>query len=178
MNLKEGDITFITLPENYNDSVKGLSYCTIKLDEWLEVINEYINPFNVEITAENLNVITRDPNRNLYATTGSIAGGINSFYDWYAHFGNTETENETENTEPPTTVTAPDPGPSEPTIPPVTGGEQPENPPETGEEPENPPENGGETGGEQTEIPPEETTEPGGEETPAEPATQEGNGEG
>ncbi len=193
MNLKEGDITFITLPENYNDSVKGLSYCTIKLDEWLEVINEYINPFNVEITAENLNVITRDANRNLYATTGSIAGGINSFYDWYAHFGNTETENETENTEPPTTVTAPDPGPSEPTIPPVTGGEQPENPPETGEgpetppetggetgeEPENPPENGGETGGEQTETPSEETTaEPGGEETPTEPAPQEGNGEG
>jgi len=177
MNLKEGDITFLTVPENYNDSVRGLSYCTIYLDEWLEVINEYINPFNVEITADNLNVITRDSNRNLYATTGAIAGGIGSFFDWNAHYGPSAQEKEPEKTEestPPVPVTTEDPGPTEPATPPEIGGEtgeEPAVPPETGGETTVPPETGGETqtGGETETTPEEGNTEPGGGETPPAP---------
>ena len=60
---------------------KGLSYCTIMVDEWLKLLNECFNPFNERITANHLNILTRDENGNLYATTGTIEGGIDSFYD-------------------------------------------------------------------------------------------------
>ena len=79
--LEEDDITFYTMPEFYNDSVKGLSYCTIMIDEWLKLLNESFNPFNETITEDHLNILTRDENGNLYATTGTIEGGIDSFYD-------------------------------------------------------------------------------------------------
>lgn len=81
MGLKEDDIAFYTLPEFYNDSVKGLSYCTIMIDEWLKLLNECFNPFNERITVDHLDILTRDANGNLYATSGTIEGGIDSFYD-------------------------------------------------------------------------------------------------
>ncbi|NLO46791.1 MAG: LCP family protein, partial [Clostridiales bacterium] len=80
LGLKDEDITFHTLPENYNDSVKGLSYCSIIVDEWLKVVNDYLNPYKQDITLEHVNILTRDENGNLYATSGEIRGGINSFY--------------------------------------------------------------------------------------------------
>ena len=81
LKMGEGDITFTTLPANYNDSVRGLSYCTININEWLELLNSSLNPYKDAITVENLNVLTRDANGNLYATNGVIAGGLDSFYD-------------------------------------------------------------------------------------------------
>jgi LCP family protein required for cell wall assembly len=75
MGLKQEDIVFHTVPENYNDWVDDRSYCTILLDEWIELINETINPFTEDIGIENVNILTRDENGNLYATTGIIADG-------------------------------------------------------------------------------------------------------
>lgn len=81
LKLDSENVTFHTLPGDYLCSIKGLSYVSIYLDEWLEMINTYLNPFYEEITADNLNILTKDANGNLFATTGTIAGGINSFYD-------------------------------------------------------------------------------------------------
>ena len=69
------NITFHTLPANYGDSVNRLSYVTIYVDEWLEMINEYLNPFDQDITLSNLNILTRDPNTGrIYSTSGVYAG--------------------------------------------------------------------------------------------------------
>jgi LCP family protein required for cell wall assembly len=87
LKLSSDDIHFYTVPENYNDSVRGGSYCTIYLNDWLKMINEKLNPFKEEVTAANLNVLTRDASGNLYSTTGVIAGGEDSFYDFYALLG-------------------------------------------------------------------------------------------
>ncbi|NLO46782.1 MAG: LCP family protein [Clostridiales bacterium] len=73
MRLKQEDIIFHTVPENYNDWVSGRSYCTILLDEWLEMINATINPFKEDIVIADVDILTRDENKNLYATTGIIA---------------------------------------------------------------------------------------------------------
>lgn len=81
MKLDIDNITFQTMPENYNDSVRGLSYCTIYVDDWVKMINECLNPYKEPITADHLNILTRDSNGNLYATNGTIAGGIDSFYN-------------------------------------------------------------------------------------------------
>jgi LCP family protein required for cell wall assembly len=68
------------LPANYYREIGGLSYVSINIDEWLEVLNAHLNPYTQEITVENLNILTYDNNNNLYATTGEIAGGLDSFY--------------------------------------------------------------------------------------------------
>lgn len=74
----EDDINFYTLPGNYADSVGGFSYVTLYLDEWLDMVNAYLNPWNSDVTYRNVNILTR-VNGLLTATTGSIAGGENSF---------------------------------------------------------------------------------------------------
>ncbi len=68
------NISFQTIPANTNDYVNGDSYVTIYLNQWLELLNEKINPFKEDITAENLSIFTRDANGNLYVTDGNYAG--------------------------------------------------------------------------------------------------------
>ncbi len=67
-------ITFQTLPANYNDHIAGSSYVTINVDEWLQLLNEKINPFKEDIKAEDLSIYTRDSNGKLYVTDGVYAG--------------------------------------------------------------------------------------------------------
>jgi LCP family protein required for cell wall assembly len=81
LGMKEEDIVFHTLPEYYNDSVRGLSYCSIYVDEWLTLVNAFLNPYKEDITVEHVNILTRDENGNLTATSGEIRGGIDSFYN-------------------------------------------------------------------------------------------------
>ncbi|MDR0818625.1 MAG: LCP family protein [Oscillospiraceae bacterium] len=77
------DIEFVMVPENYGDSVNGISYCSIYLNDWLEIINEKLNPFTTEIGVKDVNILTRKGGKDspLYATNGTIAGGVDSFYN-------------------------------------------------------------------------------------------------
>lgn len=82
LKLKPEDITFETLPANYSvmiPAVKGLSYCSIYIDEWLELINTKLSPLDREITVEDLNILTWDPLLGAQSTTGVVAGGEYSF---------------------------------------------------------------------------------------------------
>lgn len=78
MKLDSESITFHTLPGNYGDYVyhggANVSYVTINIDEWLDMINTYLNPFDTPIKEENLNILTRDANGSLYATSGVREG--------------------------------------------------------------------------------------------------------
>jgi LCP family protein required for cell wall assembly len=73
IGLDSEDIAFHTVPEYYNDLIDGTSYCTIFMDEWLEMLNATVNPFLEEIVISDLNILTRDQNGDLYATSGLIA---------------------------------------------------------------------------------------------------------
>lgn len=72
------NIRFHSLPGNYGDSVHQgsyyVSYVTIYVDEWLDIINDYLNPFNDPIMVNDLNLLTRDENGKLYATSGIREG--------------------------------------------------------------------------------------------------------
>ena len=72
------NITFHTLPGKYDDYIhqgtRNVSYVTIYVDEWLEMINTYLNPFDKPITESNLNILTRDPSTGkIYSTSGEYA---------------------------------------------------------------------------------------------------------
>lgn len=75
------DIEFAKVPANYNDSVKGMSYCTVYVSEWLAMINAKLNPMLRDITETDVNILTRNSKGTLYATSGTIAGGSDSFYN-------------------------------------------------------------------------------------------------
>ncbi|MBR6654540.1 MAG: LCP family protein [Oscillospiraceae bacterium] len=157
LKLSPSDISFATLPANYNDSVRGLSYCTIYLDRWVAMINSTLNPYVAPVKAENLDVITRDEDGNLYATAGAIAGGYESFYD------NTtpivpDDDDEEETTEPETGDTPAEPS-TEPSPEPST---EPSPEPSTRPSPEPSTEPSPEPS---TEPSPEPSTEPEPEET-------------
>ena len=68
------NITFTTLPANYGDDVKGQSYVTIHVNDWLKVLNEKISPFKSTITADELSILTRGEDGALYVTNGVWAG--------------------------------------------------------------------------------------------------------
>ena len=69
------DIEFMMMPGNYNDSVYGGSYVTIYLDDWLEMINTYLDPFYEKITLADQNILTRNLDTGrIYSTSGVYAG--------------------------------------------------------------------------------------------------------
>ncbi|MBR2716827.1 MAG: LCP family protein [Oscillospiraceae bacterium] len=79
LKLDMDNVRFHTMPSKYNDMIRGFAYGTIYVDEWLDMLNEYLNVYNLPITAEDIDVIYRDENGDLAATSGEIRGGMDSF---------------------------------------------------------------------------------------------------
>ena len=61
--------------------IKGGSYVSVNLGEWLQMLNDKLNPYYESITEGNLDVLTFS-NGSFYSTTGILAGGYDSFYDY------------------------------------------------------------------------------------------------
>ena len=82
LSLGMENIHFYTIPSNATDSIKGWAYGTILVEEWLEMLNAHFNVYNLPITPEDIDIISRDAEGNLYATSGEIRGGMESFLDY------------------------------------------------------------------------------------------------
>jgi len=54
---------------NINDNVNGVSYVSLFVEPWLELINTYMNPFTWELQAEDLEILTRDRSTGRFFTT-------------------------------------------------------------------------------------------------------------
>lgn len=72
------DINFHTMPGNYADNIKGFSYVSLYLDEWITMVNDFLNPYSEPVTASHLNILTHH-NGVFQSTTGYVAGGEGSF---------------------------------------------------------------------------------------------------
>ena len=59
---------------DYGDYVGDVSYVTIYVNQWLEMINEKLNPFFEEITLDNVSILTRGSDRLLFVTDGNKRG--------------------------------------------------------------------------------------------------------
>jgi LCP family protein required for cell wall assembly len=72
------NINFHMMPHRL-DSVGGLSYVSILLDEWLELVNDVLNPFTYQITqdSETLSILTRGPDGRLFVTDDNWQGSRN-----------------------------------------------------------------------------------------------------
>lgn len=76
------DINFYTLPANTNNSIRGLSYVTVYVDDWIDMINAHLNPLSEPVTARNVNLLTKTDAGGFYSTTGQVAGGPGSFLNF------------------------------------------------------------------------------------------------
>lgn len=80
LSMDKENITFHTTPERII-SVRGGSYMEIEIDEWVEIVNEYLNPFYQEITADNLNILQYMGAEGAVSTTGEVIP-LSSFLDY------------------------------------------------------------------------------------------------
>ena len=74
MKLDAEDVNFYIMPGNISDSFGGNSYVTIYVGEWLEMVNDTFNPFDFEIKADDVSILTRGSDRRLYVTDGNRQG--------------------------------------------------------------------------------------------------------
>ena len=74
LKMSEENIVFDTIPANYGGEVHGMSYVIIYLNQWLDYLNAYLDPFNESIGTNNLDLIYADNNGRLTSTTGAIRG--------------------------------------------------------------------------------------------------------
>jgi len=59
------------IPCNTVDTVRGTSYPTIYVDQWIEVIRDKLHQ---EVTEEQLSILTRNSSGRLYVTNGDWVG--------------------------------------------------------------------------------------------------------
>ena len=94
LKLDKENIRFHTMP-NRLISIRGGSYLEIVIDDWIEIVDNYLNPFYQSITADNLNIILENGGYGAISTTGEIIP-ITSFYDFYQYFQSQEQTTTTE----------------------------------------------------------------------------------
>ena len=81
LKLDKDDIQFLTLPKLNTGSVFGYSYVFTDIDAWLKMVNDSLNPWTTEVTAQNVDIITYKDG-NFYSTTGAVKGGVKSFLSY------------------------------------------------------------------------------------------------
>jgi hypothetical protein len=153
LSLGMENIHFYTIPSNATDTIKGWAYGTILVDEWLEMLNAHFNVYNLPLAEEDVDIISRDEEGNLYATSGVIKGGMESFLDYKVYLKRLEAwlaSQRPKEEEPIPTETPGETGGNTEPEPSGTGdGPEPEPTPEPEPEPEPAPESGNDTGAEE-----------------------------
>ena len=78
--LDEEDIRFHTMPTRLI-SVRGGSYLEIVIDEWVEMVDDCLNPFYQSISADNLDILQSAGEDGAVSTTGEVVP-LTSFLDF------------------------------------------------------------------------------------------------
>jgi|GEM_PF-112657 len=115
------DINFYTAP-TVGVSVGGASYQSLVLSDWLQLVNERLNPTGETVTAANVNILTSDGS-SFFSTSGEFAGGYGSFAGYSGGGASSAAEQ-------------PSPTPSAPTAPPSPPADAPDAEAEAPQEPE------------------------------------------
>ena len=73
LKLDESAISFETIPANYSGTKNGMSYVFIHVDEWLDYLNTWLNPYTKEITSADVDILY-ESNGQVVATSGTVQG--------------------------------------------------------------------------------------------------------
>ena len=72
LQMKEENITFATAPGNYNGQMNKLSYVFLYPEEWLQCVNNDINPYSVQVSPADTDIVY-ESGGGLTATSGHLA---------------------------------------------------------------------------------------------------------
>lgn len=78
MRVDKENINFMTLPGNTGGVIFGMSYVFPDIAAWIDMVNEYINPWEKRVTVDNVVMLTYADGA-FYSTNGELPGGVNSF---------------------------------------------------------------------------------------------------
>jgi len=115
------NINFHTAPYSNTCDINNISFVSLDVDAWLEMVNECVNPYREPVTTANVNILTSNGNGSFVnATTGAVAGGYDSFacnmpgcelrFSHHAPGAHVMAEAEPEASAVPETGTEPEPG--------------------------------------------------------------------
>lgn len=80
LKLDAENIRFHTLPAD-GVSIRGGSYMSIRVGEWLQMVNDYLNPFKQEVTEAHVDILTTANGRTFSSTTG-VVPSLDSFFQY------------------------------------------------------------------------------------------------
>lgn len=80
LQMKEESVRFQTAPGK-GVSIRGGSYFELDVDGWLAMINESLNPYDTDVTAENLDVLRALGREGAISTTGELVP-LGTFYNY------------------------------------------------------------------------------------------------
>ncbi len=80
LTLEPESIRFHTMPGELI-SIRGGSYLQVVIDEWVGIVDDYLNPFYQAITADNLDILQKYESYGAISTTGEVLP-LNSFLDF------------------------------------------------------------------------------------------------
>ncbi len=86
LKLDEENITFATLPGE-GIGIRGGSYYEIDLPAWIEMINEYLNPYSMDISTNNLDILSFDSSNGKTESTTGEKIAFETFYDFSTYTG-------------------------------------------------------------------------------------------
>lgn len=78
LKLKPEDINFMVMPGKPDGVIYGMNYVIPDIDGWLQMVNEFLNPFDRPILKENVDMLSYD-GVDFITTQGKIRGGRESF---------------------------------------------------------------------------------------------------
>ena len=97
LKLDKENIHFYTMPARLI-SIRGGSYLEVVVDEWIDVLDEALNPFYQSITVDNLNILQDAGEIGAISTTGEVVP-LDSFLDFRQYLKDLENSSNTENDE-------------------------------------------------------------------------------
>ncbi len=76
------DINFHEAPIAQESVINGVSFVSLSPNRWIEVVNNYLNPYEQDVSTANVNILYAGNSDGsvLNSTTGNIAGSWDSFY--------------------------------------------------------------------------------------------------
>ncbi len=81
LQCKMDDISFQTMPWSVGCYINGVSFVSVDLNKWLEMVNDKLNPYVDPVTTANVSILTSNSSgTSMQSTTGTVAGGPGSFY--------------------------------------------------------------------------------------------------
>ena len=97
LKLDKDNICFHTMPGRLI-SIRGGSYLEIVIDEWVEIVDDCLNPFYQTITADNLDILQAAGEDGAISTTGEVVP-LTSFLDFNQYLRDLEAATQTEENE-------------------------------------------------------------------------------